>query len=263
MQKKKLQDKKEEIEVSITFTSDLRDLLHPALRSIISIKKQLSHNTSVKDLIESLRIPHTEIGCLNVNGFEVDLSYKLINGDDIHASSPALCLDPCRPDLLRPIALKVIRFLVDVNVAKLGTLLRMVGLDCTGAPLLDDAVLAETAVREGRILLTRDRNLLKRKIIMHGHLVRNILPEKQLLEIISLYGLSDKLQPYTRCMKCNASLMPVKKKNILHRLEPLTKKYYDTFFYCSGCRSIYWSGSHKSGMDKIIAQTLVQFESPS
>jgi uncharacterized protein len=256
MRGKTTQNRRERIEVSITFSVELRGLLHPVFRSCSRIDRQLDHHTSIKDLIESLRIPHTEIGILTVNGLQVDFSYRLKNSDRVQALSPTPGLNPCLPDLLRPNALSDIRFLADVNVAKLATLLRMVGIDCLSPPRLDDASLAETAVREGRILLTRDRNLLKRKIITHGHLIRSHLPEKQLSEILSLYGLHDKLHPFTRCMKCNTSLISVNKEDILDRLEPLTKKYYDTFFYCNGCKSIYWSGSHKSGMEETLAKTL-------
>jgi hypothetical protein len=258
MQETTLSPMRGKIEISISFSDELRELLHPALRNCRTIKRLTARHTSIKDLIESLRIPHTEIGSLTVNGRKVDFSYRLNHGDDIRVFSPAPGLDPCRSDLLRPVTLKDIRFLVDVNVVKLGTLLRMVGFDCAIPSHLDDAEIAETAVRQGRILLTRDRNLLKRKIVVHGHLVRNHLPKQQLYEILLLYGLQNKLRPYTRCMKCNTPLNRVNKADVLHRLEPLTKKYYEIFFYCHGCRSIYWSGSHKSGMDEILADIALQ-----
>ncbi len=260
MQGKNTDPMREKIEVFISFSEGLRELLHPALRTCGAIKRLSARHTSVKDLIESLRIPHTEIGSLTVNGRKVDFSQRLNNGDAIRAFSPEPGLNPCRPDLLRPVALRSICFLVDVNVAKLGTLLRMVGFDCAIPSRLDDAEIAATAVRQGRILLTRDRNLLKRKIVVHGHLVRNHLPKQQLYEILSLYGLQSNLRPYTRCMKCNTSLSPVNKADVFHRLEPLTKKYYEIFFYCHGCGSIYWSGSHKSGMDEILAHIHSQLE---
>ncbi len=134
----------------------------------------------------------------------------------------------------------------------------MAGFDCLCLPDLDDAVIAETAVRQGRILLSRDRNLLKRKIIVHGHLVRDLLPERQLAEVLSLYGLQGKVRPFTRCMKCNTPLASVKKEAIFDRLQPLTKKYYDIFFHCKGCDTIYWPGTHKSGMERTLAKALLQ-----
>jgi uncharacterized protein len=244
------------INLTMTFDRGLRTLLHPAQRSRRSVIYELNRRTSIKDLIESLRIPHTEIGNLIVNGLPVDFSYGPRDGDRVRALSQTPPVDPCRADLLRSHPLRDVRFIVDVNVAKLGSLLRMAGFDCICRPGLDDPDIAETAVREGRILLSRDRNLLKRKIVIHGHLVRTQFPDQQLLEILRLYGLRDKLRPFTRCMKCNTPLLPINKDAVLHRLEPLTRKFYDTFFHCRGCDSIYWSGSHKTGMGEIIAKAV-------
>jgi uncharacterized protein len=244
------------INLTIIFSPDLRPLLHPALRSRRSLIYELNRRTSIKDLIESLRIPHTEVGNLIVNGIPVDFSYNPKDGDWIRVLSPVPPVNPCNPDLLHPSPLRNIRFIADVNVAKVGSLLRMSGLDCIWQPRLDDADIAEIAVREERILLSRDRNLLKRKIVVHGHLVRTHLPDQQLAEILSLYGLRERLVPFSRCMKCNTPLLPIAKKEILHLLEPLTKRYYNSFFHCRGCDSIYWSGSHKAGMEKIIAKAV-------
>jgi hypothetical protein len=244
------------INLTIIFSSDLRLLLHPALRSRRSLIYELHRRTSIKDLIESLRVPHTEVGNLIVNGIPVDFSYNPTDGDWIRVLSPVPPVNPCHPDLLHPAPLWSIRFIADVNVAKLGSLLRMSGLDCIWRPRLHDADIAEIAVREGRILLSRDRNLLKRKIITHGHLVRTHLPDQQFTEILNLYGLRERLAPFSRCMKCNTPLFPIAKEKILHRLEPLTIKYYNSFFHCRGCESIYWSGSHKASMEKIIAKAV-------
>ena len=248
------------IAVTLTFSADLRPLLHPRLRCCPTLERQAKRHTSIKDLIESLRVPHTEIGHLHVNGRPVNFSYRLCHGDAIEAQSPESGLNPCLPDLLRPLPLDTLRFLVDANVAKLGSLLRMAGLECPPPPPVDDSSVARMAVREGRILLTRDRQLLKRKIIMHGHLVRSQQPVEQFFEVISLYGLRHQLRPFSRCMKCNATLQPVGKQEILARLEPLTKKYYDTFFYCRGCDSIYWPGSHRAGMDSTLEDVLAQID---
>jgi len=112
-----------------------------------------------------------------------------------------------------------IRFLVDVNVAKLASLLRMAGFDTAYENRRSDAELAELSEREGRILLTRDRSLLKRRQVEFGHLVRSVAPREQLAEIITLYGLQQKGQPFSRCLVCNGRLSTVKKEEVLHRSE--------------------------------------------
>ncbi len=244
------------VNLSISFHHKLRDLLHPKFRELETVHHQINYHGSIKDVIESLRIPHTEVGRLEVNGKEVGFSYQVRDRDKISVLAHTPPVDPCVGDRLRPTPLPKIRFIVDVNVAKLCSLLRMVGFDTRYIPEIDDRSLAEIGAREQRIVLSRDRGLLKRKIIIHGHLVRAHLPEEQLKEIIHFYGLEKDVHPFSRCMSCNALLKGVEKSEILDKLEPLTKQYYNTFQLCLGCGKIYWSGSHKPLMSRLITKIL-------
>lgn len=242
----------EPVQISILFHRHLRPLLHPAYRQGGLVDLRVNRGTSIKDVVESLRIPHPEVGQLLVCGRQVDFAYQVLEGDTVDVLPLVPPVDPCTPTLLRPKPLAELKFMVDVNVAKLGSLLRMTGMDAACRPDLCDADIAAVVAREGRILLSRDRGLLKRKIVVHGHLVRNQLPEEQLSEIVHLYGLRDMLQPYSRCMRCNSQLVEVKKATIIDRLEPLTKKYYQIFYICPSCDRIYWSGSHKERMNRLL-----------
>lgn len=246
----------EKIQINITFRKELRLLLHPGRRELDTIDHTLNYHGSIKDVIESLRVPHTEVGRLTVNTEPVDFSHRVQNEDNIVVNPLKPPVNPCKPDFLRPEPLPEIRFMTDVNVAKLCSLLRMAGFDTTCLPGLSDRDIAETAAREKRILLSRDRGLMKRKIISHGHLIRAQLPEVQLKEVIHLYGLADSLHPFCRCMSCNGILAEIEKEAIIHRLEPLTRKYYNTFYHCPECDKIYWSGSHKTGMIKLLTRIL-------
>ena len=114
--------------------------------------------------------------------------------------------------------------------------------------LLTDVELAQITHEQGRVLLTRDRGLLKRKIVVHGHCVRWSLPPRQLVSVIERYELVDQIHPWTRCLRCNGLLEPVKKEKILGRLEPKTKLYYEQFRRCVDCDQIYWQGSHHRPM---------------
>ena len=246
-------DQIKSIHITIHFHRHLRPLLRPAHRQDELVDLKVKPWASIKDMVESLQVPHPEVGQLLVCGRPVGFSYQ-IRGEDLIEVLPLVPpVDPCTPSLLRPEVLTRIRFMVDANVARLGALLRMAGLDTAYMPKLSDMDIAEMAEREGRILLSRDRGLLKRKIVIHGHLVRSQQPEEQLAEIVNLYGLRDLLQPFSRCMQCNGLLALVEKSTILDRLEPLTRKYYKTFYLCPSCDKIYWSGSHKEGMDRILA----------
>jgi uncharacterized protein with PIN domain len=137
---------------------------------------------------------------------------------------------------------------VDVNVGRLAALLRLTGFDTAYDNDLDDRRIAELAQSENRVVLTKNRALLKRNLIIFGRLVRAVLPEDQLTETLQFFGLAGPYNLFSRCLRCNRKLQPVAKAVILHRLEPKTKQYFNTFKTCPDCGRIYWRGSHYDAM---------------
>jgi hypothetical protein len=244
------------LQVSLVFHGSLQSLLSKKFTRTQLFKHSLQRRASIKDVIESLGVPHTEIETLQANNTEVSFAYIVQDGDHIEIFPQVPPVDIVKTTLLRLYSLEEIRFVVDTNVGKLASLLRMAGFDTFYKNGLDDAELAHISQNEKRILLTRDRKLLNRKNIVYGHLVRECKPEMQLKEIISFYGLKDQLKPFSRCMACNGLLEPVRKETIIHRLKPLTKKYYNTFQRCSQCDKLYWPGSHKDKMTTILKKAL-------
>lgn len=217
-----------------------------------SLNLSVLRRPSVKDLLESLGIPHPEIGLLRINGREVSFAPVVSEGDRVEAFGLRPPVDLLATSLLRP-GLNAVRFAVDVNVGKLASMLRMAGLDAFYDPGLDDVGLAEAAQQEGRVLLTRDRSLLRRTAVEHGHLVRACRPREQLAEVLWLYGLQGRLAPFSRCLVCNGLLQPVTKAEVLHRLQPLTRRYYDSFMVCLSCDRIYWPGTHRERMAEVLS----------
>lgn len=215
------------------------------------VRLTVQRRPSVKDLLESLGIPHPEIGLLLINGREVSFAPVVAEGDRVEAFGLRPVVDLLTDSLLRQ-GLKAVRFAVDVNVGKLASLLRLAGLDTFYDPGLDDIGLAQAALKQGRVLLTRDRSLLRRKTVVHGHLVRASQPYEQLAEVVHLYGLAGRLAPFSRCLVCNTLLSPVAKSAVLHRLQPLTRKYYDSFRVCQGCDRLYWPGTHRERMEQVL-----------
>ncbi len=237
--------------IIIYLQQGLTDLLYRRLGRENPLYYRLSRRASVKDVLESLGIPHPEISRLLVNGREAGFAAQAAAYDRIEVFGLAAPVAFRAPSALRP-ALAGPRFAVDANVGKLASLLRMAGLDTLYDPGLDDGQLAGRAVAEGRIVLTRDRALLMRGIIDHGHLIRECRPVRQLLEVVELYGLKDELAPLSRCLVCNTLLQPVAKDEISSRLQPLTRKYYQTFQICRSCDKIYWPGSHRERMQGVL-----------
>lgn len=239
----------------IHFYGDLPTILARHLRGQARIEVALGRRTSIKDLIESYDVPHTEVGRLTANGQEVDFNHIIDETERIEVYPLVPPFDPLRPTLLRPQPIPRIAFTVDINVGKLASLLRMTGFDALYHQGISDPQLAELTAQTQRILLTKDKDLLKRKAVEFGRLIREISPEQQLAEVFTLFGLKDKARPFTRCLRCNDGLLvSIPKEQILHRLEPLTIKYYQRFHICNRCHKIFWAGTHREKMELLLTR---------
>jgi uncharacterized protein with PIN domain len=242
--------------VTFIFRNYLREMLKKDAGSESSFLYHLDRKASVKDVIEALGVPHPVIAKLAVNGTEVGFDYILRDKDIVEAVPLTPPVNPFSPTILRPEALDRIAFVADVNVGKLALHLRALGFDTLYGSDTGDGKLAGTASAQKRILLTRDRSLLKRKIVIHGYLLRAQDPTRQLIEVVRLYDLGTRIKPLSRCIPCNGLLVPVSKETILHRLEPLTRKYYESFHMCGKCGKIYWPGSHQEKIAAFIQEVL-------
>ena len=248
----------------LTLHGDLPDLLLRQYRPGTEIHYPLSRQASIKDILEAVGIPHTEIGGIETGSRQLDFSYQPTPGErlDIYPV-PAGGLG-LQPSLLRPDPPADIRFLVDINVARLAGLLRMAGFDTASAGEAENVPtkreLARQSARTGRIILSRDKELLKHREVDFGRLVRNQDPSVQLYEIVDFYGLRPDLVPFSRCLRCNGLLEPVDKERVMDRLEPLTKRYYYNFKRCGACSQIYWKGSHHERMIALLAPIMADHD---
>jgi hypothetical protein len=144
------------------------------------------------------------------------------------------------------------RFVVDVNLERLARLLRLLGLDVAFDPDLDDEALARMSATEHRILLTRDRGLLKRRNVTHGLFVREDRPFDQVVAVLRRLELASRVAPFTRCLRCGGALTAVDKDDVLDLLQPLTWRHYDEFHRCAGCGHLYWRGSHHARLAELV-----------
>lgn len=136
------------------------------------------------------------------------------------------------------------RFVLDVHLGKLARLLRMTGFDTLYRNDLDDPEIIQIAEDENRIVLTRDRGILKNKRVKRGHFVESRYAKEQLREIIVTFKLKDNIRFLSRCIACNGTIEEASKEKIQDKLKPGTNQYFNEFFRCRDCGKVYWEGSH-------------------
>jgi uncharacterized protein with PIN domain len=232
----------------VRFYAQLNDFLPPE-RRMQDIEYAFTVCGSVKDMIESLGVPHTEADLILANGQPVGFAYQVQDGDRISVYpayrsfdvSPLAHLQP-QPEL---------RFVVDTHLGRLAAYLRTLGFDTLYRNDYGDEELAQLAGAQ-RILLTRDIGLLMRTIVACGYYVRAIEPRVQLAEVVQRFSLIGAMDPFRRCVHCNALLQPVEKELIHDRLLPDTRQHYSEFYLCPECDQVYWKGSHYRRMQKLI-----------
>lgn len=237
--------------INIRFYAELNDLVAPQQRNI-SFEHESKKPRSVKDLIESIGVPHTEIDLIIVDGVSVDFSHPIAGGEQISVYPLSVKPDISARIHNQPEPLSDPRFVLDVHLGRLAVYLRMVGFDCLYRNDYDDPDLAEISASENRILLTCDLKLLMRKQVEHGYLLRSRQPRQQIGEVLKHFRLFDHECEFARCLRCNGIILQVDKQEIVSQLLPLTSKYYDEFFQCEQCKKIYWEGSHYKKMQAMV-----------
>jgi len=211
---------------------------------------------TVKNAIEALGVPHTEVELIRVNGRAVDLTYRVQDGDRIDVfpsvdgadleSLPRLRIPPPAP----------IRFIADSQLGALARLLRMLGFDTAYDNGYADDEIRCRATQEERIILTRDRELLKCRTVTHGCYVHALEPRAQLREIVQRLRLAASMRPFTRCVHCNVPLVPVAKAVVLGQLPLMVAGRHHEFQTCAGCGRVYWKGTHRERMRALLDELL-------
>lgn len=179
------------------FYEELNDFL-PLKQRRKTFRYDFSGEPSVKDTVEAIGVPHTEVDLILVNGKSVDFRYQMQGGERVAVYPVFEAFDISSIIRLRPKPLRKIRFVVDADLGKLARFLRLLGFDTLYHDNFDDRIIMDVATKEKRIILTRDRKLLKHDKVTHGYWVRNIRPRKQLHEVVSMLQLENSLNSFKR-----------------------------------------------------------------
>ena len=183
----------------------------------------------------------------------VGFSYRLRDGDRVAVYPVFESLDISPIVQLREKPLRNIAFVADVHLGKLARLLRLLGFDTLHSNEYDDHELVAIAASEGRIVLTRDRDLLKHNAVTHGYWLRSTDPVEQAREVVRRFNLETLIDPFRRCLVCNGLLEPVEKREVLTQVPPRVAVEHDEFFRCISCQKLYWRGTHYPKLKKHIA----------
>ena len=240
----------------VRFYEELNDFL-PAERRKLDIETESLTQRSVKDLIESLGVPHVEVDLILVNGESRSFDYLVSDGDRISVYPVFERFDISGLTRLRPEPLRTPRFVLDVHLKTLARKLRLLGFDVDYQANRDDADLADISRRDDRTLLTRDRGLLMRSIVRRGLYVRNTDPDAQVEEIVVRLDLQGLIRPFRRCARCNGLIRPVASDSTdadeVARLVPEgVRRWCGEFYRCEHCKHIYWKGSHFQRITEMI-----------
>jgi uncharacterized protein len=237
--------------VRLRFHGDLNVFLGSRAGDAV-IERQLAEKTSIKDVIESCGVPHPEVDLILVDEQTVGFDHTLANDTKVEVFPVENRGTDHTEKRLQTIG--ITRFVADGHLGGLTRNLRLLGFDVAYRQSADDRQLLQVMVRENRALLTRDRRLLMHAIVQHGYCPRSQNADEQTIEIVRRFDLSELIVPFTRCLRCNAPLEAAAKADVIDKLEPLTKIYYDQFRCCPGCKQIYWSGSHFPKLQKRIEE---------
>ncbi len=245
----------------LRFYQELNDFLARDRRGV-EFAHQAASRTTIKDIIESLGVPHTEVDLILANGVSVGFDYQVQDGDRLSIFPTFETIDITPILRLRPAPLREPRFVVDMHLGRLAAYLRLFGFDTLYEPTWDDAQLAGIAARQERILLTRDRGLLKRKVVRRGYCPRENHPRRQLLEVMRRLDLLPASRPLTRCLACNGHLEPVPANQVGDSAPLDIIVSHSDLSRCSGCRRVYWKGTHYRRMKALIEAVLQELAQP-
>ncbi|KTD17738.1 Mut7-C RNAse domain-containing protein [Legionella jordanis] len=241
--------------VWLRFYEELNDFLTLQKRNQ-GFEHAVAARTAIKDLIESLGVPHAEVDLILVNGQSVNFSYQVKGGDHIAVYPVFESFDISTLTHLRAKPLRNTAFILDVHLGKLARYLRLLGFDSAYQNNFADSEIIQRSQAEKRIILTRDVGLLKHKIITHGYWLRSNKPLTQISEVLKRFDLYQACKPFSRCLECNGELKAVPKAEVIMHLQALTKKHYEQFTRCINCHRIYWQGTHYQKLKRFVEQIL-------
>lgn len=240
--------------VKVRFYGSLNDFL-PLARRQTDIQVGYWGKPSVKDLIESQGVPHVEVFLVLVNSQPVNFEYRPAE-EDLISCYPKFESIPYPEGALHLTYPNPPKFVLDVHLGRLAAFLRLLGIDTSYSPGYSDDFIIRVSVDESRIILTRDKGILRNGSAVLGYFLRNTNPAKQLEEVTDHFNLKPFFNPFSRCSLCNGQVQTVDKQHVKDLIPETTFSIYEEFYRCSGCGQIYWEGPQYEKIKNLIDRYL-------
>jgi uncharacterized protein with PIN domain len=244
------------VTASFRFYEELNDFL-PAERRRREFDAPCARAATTKHMIEALGVPHTEVELILVNGESVGFDRILADGDRVSVYPKFESIDVTPLLRVRAEPLRVTRFVADAHLGGLAHLLRMMGFDTLYRNSFGDEEIVALSITDGRIVLTRDLELLKRRQVTHGCYVHALKPEQQLREIFARLDLARSARPFSLCLECNAPLRPVPRQAAAGRVPAGVWQRQERYSTCDRCQRLFWEGSHWQHMRTLVDELAV------
>jgi uncharacterized protein len=238
-----------QVQAFVVVPAELGLFLRPGRRGG-PVPVALDGTSSLGHVVESLGVPLTEVGRLLVNGEPAGPGSRPGHGAVVTVEA-----------VRRPQQLACTRFILDVHLGRLARWLRLVGVDAAYANDADDDALVEQANAGRRVLLTKDRGLLRRRKLQMGAYVRGARADDQFRDVLDRFR--PPLAPWTRCPACNGLLAPVPRAAVDPVLRPGTRRTYQAFSRCGSCGQVYWHGAHTKRLEEIVDSAVRAVRTPA
>jgi uncharacterized protein with PIN domain len=249
------------VTATFRFYEELNDFIAPNRRKR-AFDCPCARAATTKHMIEALGVPHTEVELVFVNGEPAGFDRILQEGDRVAVYPKFETFDVSQLLRVRTRPLRDMRFVADAHLGGLARLLRMAGFDTLYDNNFEDGEIEQISIRESRIVLTRDRELLKRRGITHGCYVHAIKAAEQMREIVDRLDLGAGMRAFTLCLHCNAPLRAIDKALVQERLPPSVQQMHTEFMTCDVCRRVFWKGSHWKRMCDLLEQYATPASTP-
>ena len=241
------------------FYEELNDFLRPELR-----KRTFSHGfngaPAIKDVIEAIGVPHAEVDLVLIDGESVSFSRRLHDGNRVAVYPMFERLDVGPLTRVRPRPLRRTRFVLDVHLGTLARYMRLLGFDTLYRNDYDDHEIVRLAHDQARIILTRDKGLLKHRAVTRGRWIRQVKPLEQLRETLAAFDLAGSVRPFTRCAVCNGNLRPLARRQAVGLVPARVLERHDKFARCTLCGRIYWPGTHTARIRKALEGAAIDLD---